>query len=488
MTLMLNMGNVFIESQDALNRVWIDQGTLTINSDTPANDLPSLLGITTPATDADLLVFQALVADASDSASSASDSASQTQALFDDFDTSVAGSLAVVSDIDWDVEVNFNEGLEIKKGYGERDENGNRAVSFSRGSAALSLGKSGVYEEISEGVPAISNGGLSLYGGATNLIVDSEDFSSNSWVGLDVTLSDGVDIFGIQSTLAMAQSSTKNIFQTISVNSEEEKYSASFLAKKNTSNRLYCGVYNTTSSSWIIDANSNYIDLSDGIEKEVELNFTKPEGTTQLRLYVFRSIESANAFDVYVTAAQVTNTTGAVPYIRTQSSPVSRSGDLAYIPSLGNFPTYPTSSGFSSIVDVADINYDYERSLFVWSLPSMFLKKQAVGVIYENRLIFFMDDGTSDLSRYLPFPDQEMHNVRIGVTIDFKTKAMKAYLNGDLVGEISYSGSPEIDFSKNFYIGGSSTGSPINSEIKNYKSINRTLSDEEMMALGGVKK
>ena len=56
-------GNVFIESQDALNRVWIDQGTLTINSDTPANDLPSLLGITTPATDADLLVFQSLVAD-----------------------------------------------------------------------------------------------------------------------------------------------------------------------------------------------------------------------------------------------------------------------------------------------------------------------------------------------------------------------------------------------------------------------------------------
>jgi len=126
----------------------------------------------------------------------------ETQALFDDFDNSVAESLAVVSGIDWDVEIDFNEGLEIKKGYGERDENGNRAVSFSRGSAALSLGKSGVYEDVSEGVPAISNEGLSLYNGATNLIVGSEDFSKTEWSSLDVTLSDGVDIFGIQSTLA----------------------------------------------------------------------------------------------------------------------------------------------------------------------------------------------------------------------------------------------------------------------------------------------
>ena len=65
---------------------WISSGVLTINSDTPATDLPSLLGITTPATNADLLVFQALVADAelaateSESAQLAAETAAQAYA------------------------------------------------------------------------------------------------------------------------------------------------------------------------------------------------------------------------------------------------------------------------------------------------------------------------------------------------------------------------------------------------------------------------
>ena len=60
----LEYGNVLIETFDVINMRWISNGVLTINSDTPATDLPSLLGITTPATNADLLVFQVLVADA----------------------------------------------------------------------------------------------------------------------------------------------------------------------------------------------------------------------------------------------------------------------------------------------------------------------------------------------------------------------------------------------------------------------------------------
>ena len=71
----LEYGNIFIETLDHLNKDWINQGHLTINSDTPATDLPSLLGITTPATDADLLVFQALVEDANQYAQDAESSA-----------------------------------------------------------------------------------------------------------------------------------------------------------------------------------------------------------------------------------------------------------------------------------------------------------------------------------------------------------------------------------------------------------------------------
>jgi len=71
----LEYGNVLIETHDYLNKCWISNGVITINSDTPATDLPSLLGITTPATDADLLVFQALVEDANQYAQDAEISA-----------------------------------------------------------------------------------------------------------------------------------------------------------------------------------------------------------------------------------------------------------------------------------------------------------------------------------------------------------------------------------------------------------------------------
>lgn len=70
-------GNVSVETFDVLNRSWIYHGTFTINSDTPATDIPTLLGITTPATNAELLVFQALAADAAQDAADAANSAAE---------------------------------------------------------------------------------------------------------------------------------------------------------------------------------------------------------------------------------------------------------------------------------------------------------------------------------------------------------------------------------------------------------------------------
>jgi hypothetical protein len=85
-------GNVSVDTFDYLNQQWIHHGIFTINSDTPAIDIPTLLGITTPATDADLLVFQALAADAANSALSVSDSIaskelSTTEYLINSFDS-----------------------------------------------------------------------------------------------------------------------------------------------------------------------------------------------------------------------------------------------------------------------------------------------------------------------------------------------------------------------------------------------------------------
>ena len=88
----LEYGNVLIESWDVLNKCWISYGVITINASTPATDLPSLLGATTPVTPADLLLFQTLVADAQQAATDSQNSALasaasvvEAQAIVDDF-------------------------------------------------------------------------------------------------------------------------------------------------------------------------------------------------------------------------------------------------------------------------------------------------------------------------------------------------------------------------------------------------------------------
>ncbi len=89
-------GNVLIETWDYLKRTWLSHGELTINSETPATDLPTLLGITTPVTDPDLLVIQLLVAEAAESADEAAISAAETV----NFNKSITNSPAFVNAVD----------------------------------------------------------------------------------------------------------------------------------------------------------------------------------------------------------------------------------------------------------------------------------------------------------------------------------------------------------------------------------------------------
>jgi len=87
----LEYGNVSIYTRDYIQKRWLYRGTFTINSDTPATDLPSLLGITTPLTDPQLLITQNLVEDANQyaiasqaSAVASAASAAEAQSIVDD--------------------------------------------------------------------------------------------------------------------------------------------------------------------------------------------------------------------------------------------------------------------------------------------------------------------------------------------------------------------------------------------------------------------
>lgn len=84
------------------------------------------------------------------------------------------------ANIEWDFEVVFNDGVELRSGYGARNSNGNKSVDFSRASDSGCENKSGIVELISADNPCISDSGLSVYGSYINYFSNPQSPSTQS--------------------------------------------------------------------------------------------------------------------------------------------------------------------------------------------------------------------------------------------------------------------------------------------------------------------
>ncbi|MDG2882092.1 hypothetical protein P7M59_29830, partial [Vibrio parahaemolyticus] len=106
------------------------------------------------------------------------------KALETGLDSVVSEAVAEVSpaNINWDVEIDFNDGIGIKKGYGASDSNGNKVVNFSRASTSTNINKSGVLETLAADEPTIGSEGIGVYGAHTNKLLWSESFSNAVWL------------------------------------------------------------------------------------------------------------------------------------------------------------------------------------------------------------------------------------------------------------------------------------------------------------------
>lgn len=74
----IEYGNVNIMTSDLNGRSWQNHGTITINADTVATTLPTLLNSAVPPTDAQILLFQELVKDAEDARDASGVSANES--------------------------------------------------------------------------------------------------------------------------------------------------------------------------------------------------------------------------------------------------------------------------------------------------------------------------------------------------------------------------------------------------------------------------
>jgi len=483
-------GNVFIESQDALNRVWIDQGTLTINSDTPANDLPSLLGITTPATDAELLVFQALVADASDSASSASDSASQTQALFDDFDNSVAESLPVVSGIDWDVEVDFNDGLEIKKGYGNRDSNGNKAVDFSRASRTGSINKSGVYESLATDEASISDGGAWFLDSFTNWSLYNNEIDNVWWSKVNATVATtGETVLGSLSEYKVELTSDTG-FRTIrrvafSDYSLGENLGVTVIAKAMTIESFEINIDNECSATFNLTSGtvtSSTGDYKNAIIESVGngyykcfLSYTSTVSDTDQIIRVMDLTGDVGDY-INICYANITNSLTPAGLSVNTSTPTAESSTSASIPVLGNMPASGHPFSIHAVIDVPEKASSGRSIINILGDNSLFLRLDANGLTYI---------ATSQDSLIMPDLIAE-GNQRFIMSYDGNLSAI-LYVDGVKKGELTMTSPISLDYTGSVYIGQNSNVWRLKGKMKNFKIRFSETTYEQATAMGAPK-
>lgn len=78
------------------------------------------------------------------------------------------------TNVEWDFEVVFNDGVELRSGYGTRNIHGNKAVDISRASSSGNINKSGVVETLAVDEAAITSHGLSVYESYINYFVNPD--------------------------------------------------------------------------------------------------------------------------------------------------------------------------------------------------------------------------------------------------------------------------------------------------------------------------
>ncbi len=496
-------GNVLIETWDYLNKKWIAHGVLTINSDTPASDIPSLLGITTPATEADLLVFQALVADATDAKNDAEAAQAATEALFTGFTDSVATELSNIApgNLKPDVSIPFNEGIEIARGYGDLDANGNRSVTYTRASATGNTNKSGVNEDLLSNEPAITKNGLSVFASYSNDLLQSEDLSL--WTAVNATVSqDGTTLPNSSELMWLVTEDTTaavphRMNRTYS-SAAGDVVSATIKAKTNGSRLIRFEFARSGESAAVVefDPNGDTINFIGagvsakyrsigGSTYEFNIHFTTANvNTTSLCYFSAPTTAGGSSWDgdgvsgFYMTHAQITKNVLDAPYIKTTTVSVTRAADVAEIPMMGNMP--PPGDDFTIFID-AKLDVDTISNKLAFGEKNF---DATTGFRLETHnpsgnLRFIMSNGTSGI-------DLQVAHGKTGTyhrcACKFESGVMSSYVDGVLLGTIA-NATPTYTITKNI----SFSGLRVNSGLSNFEIYHRALSDEEIASRGGAK-
>lgn len=420
------------------------------------------------------------------------------------------------ANIAWDLFIPFNDSGKIERGFGKNDtidvsveqdgstlvELPTKSVSFSRASARTVVNKSGEVETIAVDKLAIGRDGAEFYQTYANYQLNSEAPGSLSQSGWSVTKSGSASVPTIDNNFSVApdgsQTASRVQFALNGGTTEQDHSNLLFIpVSLETGDTI-------TGSLWIkSNTNLNYkmrfdfngatsIRGTSDIEvttewKRFDITYAGIDGPWATRAPILRlrgTKNTADSADVLVWGAQVTKTSQPMPYVKTQSSAVTSSGDICTVTIKSNLP--PAGAPFSIMCDIA---FRLNERGEAWAVIPENLGGTSIAFLLRrdgpsNSVQFYFDDESgTDRQAAVSNVDENPH--RFICTYD-GVNTTKIYIDGELRGQNAAHGTKSYAGLGVIRFGGSGPWS-LNNAVKNFGIIHRALSDDEIKALGAAK-
>lgn len=409
--------------------------------------------------------------------------------------------------INWDVSIPFNEGLEMERGYGNRDAFGNRSVDFSRASVATYINKSGQFKTATVDDDRIESDGLLIESASINYAINNNTPASWSVLNGSVTqdgddfleYGDSVSCIATGGALFRVYTHTTNRVPSNS----GDKITLSFYIKESSTQEVRARF--AGDSGFLADTIVNFVTGVKTGGGTIPFKVKKLLGGLFKVQFTYTAVSNDNVYSelylaygngqvsnpppgssFFIMLPQCENLSFASSTIISGSTPTSRDPDILNVQWSNN--------GFSDmrtiIADVVLLG-SYETSVdarrHVYSS-----QKAGVSSVYSNGYIYDRNDGGkyiatiegnsgTDVDIELQFDPSEIPHRYSFILND--TGGVILGVDGEVSAPVQRSGF--INFEA-LWIGSQyGTSRFLNGHLKNFRIIHRALSDEEIKALGG---
>lgn len=369
--------------------------------------------------------------------------------------------------ISWDFEVVFNDGVELRSGYGTRNTHGNKAVDFSRASGTGSINKSGVVDALAVDEPRIVKSGLDIYEGYTNEVLWSEDFNKSEWNSVSGgSLTYNVpDPFGGNNAVTIESTGISPSFGQYqgSIGTIGDVWTGSFYMRRRLgfgAIQLAVGDNTFTNVNLIGDGKWYLVHLTGG-----------SISSSAIRLYV-NLATVGDKIDVW--GANLTKTSKPFPYEKTEAIPATISPDICSAPMMCNMPE--PGHPFTIEVDV-DLPTENNRHVFrSEQTTSSGIALQTAGS--DIRLV--ISDGTAIVTTSYVNPVGKNR-----ITIKWEDGVQYLAINGDIVAS-TQNRTPTYNVSALLNIGSDgNSNNQLNKQIKAVRILQKALTVDQIAARGG---